>query len=322
MCAWPYCLEGVSEMSKTMIKKYNFSQALLVVLAGSFLIISSCGGGGGGGGAQTSPSITNLQYAPKGAYLNSGGGTATITGTLDFVGDISTMTISVFDSNGNLVATETDPVQGAAGITSGTINISGIVDTTVLVELTFEVYLTNSSGQKSNVLTGSFKITEFPWKAKAVKPTIGTGVAASLNGIIYHIYWTTFTVFESYDPAADAWTSKSSLPTSQGGFAVLAAVNGKIYGIGGNPTPTGGTTVEEYNPLTDAWTLKAPWPTGRFGCSASVLNGKIYVIGGYSAGFDLNNVDVYDPANDTWTAATPMPTPRTNLTTAAANGKI
>lgn len=306
---------------------------ILTVLISTTLLIVSCGGGGGGGigVGSNAPTISNLQFSPAGAYVNSGGGTGTLSATLDFIdpdGNIATMTISAFDSNGILVDTQTGPIQGTGGVTSGTIGISGNVDITVLGVFTFKVYVTDSSGLKSNVLVGTFKVTEFPWQSKTVIARDSSGVATSLDGLIYHIYGYTdltngnFTLFETYDPATDIWTTKSSLPNTSGGFAALAAVNGKIYGIGGGYTPVGGKVVEEYDPISDTWTIKSPMPTPRSNCSASVLNGKIYVIGGYSAGFDLSTVEVYDPVIDQWTTAPPMPTPRKDLTTSVANGKI
>jgi fimbrial isopeptide formation D2 family protein len=107
-----------------------------------------------------------------------------------------------------------------------------------------------------------------------------------------------------------------------------AAVNGKIYAIGGEPN-TGGdySIVEEYDPTTNTWTPKTPMPTPRTSLTSSVVNDKIYVIGG----FNLSTVEEYDPSTDTWTncgdpapgnICAPMPTGRSALTSSAVNGKI
>lgn len=295
------------------------------------VLLASCGGGGGGvAPVSGAPSISNLQYSPTGAYLNSGEGTATINGSFDFAdpnGNIVSLTISAFNANGVMIDTQTSTIIGVAGSLLGTIEISGAADTTVLGNFTLQVYVTDSAGLRSNILSGTFNVSDTPWKNKAPKPTAGTGSAAALNGIIYHIYGeydvvtgNSLTIFESYNPVTDSWTSRTTLPSS--GFVTVAAVNGKLYGIGGGYVLTGGGTgVEEYDPLTDSWTPKAPMPTGRTGCSASVVNGKIYVIGGYSAGF-LSTVEVYDPLTNSWSTSAPMPTPRSALTTSVANGKI
>jgi N-acetylneuraminic acid mutarotase len=43
-----------------------------------------------------------------------------------------------------------------------------------------------------------------------------------------------FAAHEVYNPAADRWTTVAPLPTARHGLAV-AAVNGKLYTIGGGP---------------------------------------------------------------------------------------
>ena len=94
------------------------------------------------------------------------------------------------------------------------------------------------------------------------------------------------------------------MPTPRG-YLATAAVNGKIYAIGGlNPSferAQGISTVEEYDPVTDTWTLKADMPTPRAVLSTSVVNGKIYAIGGEAEHLTLESrawvstVEEYDP---------------------------
>ena len=55
---------------------------------------------------------------------------------------------------------------------------------------------------------------------------------------------------EEYDPIKDVWTKKADMPTKRCGLST-AAVNGKIYAIGGTdtiPIGKGFSTVEEYTP--------------------------------------------------------------------------
>jgi N-acetylneuraminic acid mutarotase len=109
---------------------------------------------------------------------------------------------------------------------------------------------------------------------------------------------------EEYDPDADDWTTRASMPTPRILFATAVYQN-KIYCVGGK-TSGGLTGVNEvYDPATDTWETKAPMPTARGWLTAGVVNGKIYVIGGYPDG-TLN--EVYDPATDTWEtkASTPV----------------
>ena len=114
----------------------------------------------------------------------------------------------------------------------------------------------------------------------------------------------TFSIVEEYNPATDAWTTKSPMPTARGGF-VTGVVNEKIYAIGGGdvyPPSNLYRIVEEYNPVTDTWTSKSKPDVGPLNAACGVVNGKIYVIGGF--GSDRSNpfasVYVYDPAVETF----------------------
>lgn len=118
----------------------------------------------------------------------------------------------------------------------------------------------------------------------------------------------------------NSWEPKASMPEAIGGVKA-AAVNGKIYVIGGEAN-------FEYNPDTDNWTTKKPMPTARSSFEIAVYQNKIYAIGG-SSGWtqetgtiysDVN--EVYDPATDTWETKAPIKTMRTGLEANVVNGKI
>lgn len=146
-----------------------------------------------------------------------------------------------------------------------------------------------------------------------------------------------------YDPVADSWKELAPMPTKRGA-GVAAAVDGKIYVIGGatiapdakeqflnfkTPQNVVGT-VEEYDPKTNTWRARANMPTPRNHCSVGVVNGKIYVIGGrvgaayISLATDISLVETYDPVRDSWTAVLParMPTARSALAYGVYNGRI
>jgi hypothetical protein len=125
----------------------------------------------------------------------------------------------------------------------------------------------------------------------------------------------------------------------------VAAVNGKIYAIGGS-TASGFSpsipafavfgdinidefvgTNEEYDPATDMWTYKASMPTPRTVFAIAAYQNKIYCIGGRSIVGSVNGGytgvnEVYDPATDTWETKAPMPTARGWLQANVVNGKI
>jgi len=112
------------------------------------------------------------------------------------------------------------------------------------------------------------------------------------------------------------------MPTPRAGFGI-AAVNGKIYAIGGiNSDNVPLRTVEEYNPSTNTWTTRVSMPTARSGFAVSVYESKIYVIGGTVGDGYVGNNEVYDPVTNTWITKTSMPTPRADLCACTVDGNI
>jgi N-acetylneuraminic acid mutarotase len=155
------------------------------------------------------------------------------------------------------------------------------------------------------------------WQTLSDMPTPRNWVnAVSVAGKIYAIGGATggpgngrygpSTIVEVYDPATDSWSSASSMPTLRG-MSAAAAVNDRIYVIGGNRgyrDPSYMTTVEEYEPATDTWRSRASLPTGLGMISAVAHDGKIYVLGG-TTGYDgewtyTGDSFEYDPAIDSW----------------------
>lgn len=118
----------------------------------------------------------------------------------------------------------------------------------------------------------------------------------------------------------NCWTTKTSMPTARAGLGV-AAVNGKIYAIGGwYPCPI--NTTEEYNPSTDMWSSKQAMPTARMFFGTAVYQDKIYVMAGKIGQKATNATEVYDPSTDTWTTKTSMPIACYDLSANLVNGKI
>jgi N-acetylneuraminic acid mutarotase len=180
---------------------------------------------------------------------------------------------------------------------------------------------------------GSENIPHINWTSKTAMPTARTMLSSGMvNGKIYAIggytgsYSTQIIVstVEEFDPAADTWTTKTSMPTARSGLA-SAVVNNIIYAIGGSSPTHAGTcngscsTVESYDPVSDTWTVMAPMLTQRNGMTGAAVNGIIYIMGGCCS---ISIVEAYDTATNTWTTKTPMPTAREGLTSAVVNGKI
>jgi N-acetylneuraminic acid mutarotase len=306
---------------------------MIILLAFSLpFAYGGCSGGGGGsdgggGGGGDTPHISNLFYNPKSADLGSGDGSIPVFGLIHFEdanGNVSSVTINLFDSAGNQIDSNTDPIQGASGVTSGTIEATYNINTSVEDDYTFDIFITDKTNLTSNILTGTFSIINRPWKTRASMPALRKMMGSvTVNGKIYVMGGSDGTTLRDetivYDPATDSWVFASSIPTARAGLTVNA-VNGKIYAIGGDNLGT----VEEYDPTTDTWATKTSMPTERSGLASGVVNGKIYAIGGYTnvPTAPVMTVEEYDPTTDTWATKTPMPTRRKGLAAAVVNGKI
>jgi N-acetylneuraminic acid mutarotase len=102
--------------------------------------------------------------------------------------------------------------------------------------------------------------------------------------------------FSSATVAEDTWAAKAPMQQARAGLGV-AAVNGKIYAIGGSisngqypPDVSSGGFVgtnEEYDPATDTWTTKASMPTPRDYFAIAAYQNKVYCIGG-AVGFSVD----------------------------------
>jgi N-acetylneuraminic acid mutarotase len=177
---------------------------------------------------------------------------------------------------------------------------------------------------------------------------------AELNGKIYVMggfvlpqagqpSWVPLDNAWEYDPGSDSWKALAPVPTKRGS-PNAAAVNGKIYVIGGASTHPGSPetavhparphrsvdTNEVYDPATNTWQTRSTMPTARNHAAVGVVNNKIYVIGGrVGAAFMINPasstdiVEEYDPATDQWgPLKRSMPTPRSAMSWGTYKGKI
>src|SRR5262245_64402144 len=97
------------------------------------------------------------------------------------------------------------------------------------------------------------------------------------------------------------WQTLAPMPTARQELAT-AALNGKIYAIGGydsSGTPT--NIVEVYDPATNTWSSAHPIPFPLHHNSAAVAAGKLYSFGGPST-----LAFVYDELNDSWSPVASM----------------
>jgi N-acetylneuraminic acid mutarotase len=180
------------------------------------------------------------------------------------------------------------------------------------------------------------------WKALAPMPSKrGSALAAVVGDKIYivggattipgskesavfptHPHMSVGTV-EEYDPAANTWRERSTMPTARN-HAAIGVVAGKIYVIGGRVgaafigLASDISVVEVYDPSTDQWSgPRARMPIARSALGSGVHGGRIYVAGGEYQDPHMmatfRAVEAYDPASNTWTEMPPMPVSRHGL---------
>ena len=151
---------------------------------------------------------------------------------------------------------------------------------------------------------------------------------------LFVIALTTPTQSAQLEQDRGTWSTAAPMPTKRTEVAA-AAVDGKIYVVGGFEKPSLGNvmnfsitpSVEIYDPVTDRWASKSPMPVGLHHVGIGVVGGRLYVIGGYrklglSIWDPVAMVHVYDPATDRWTERAPMPTARGALSVTEHEGKL
>jgi N-acetylneuraminic acid mutarotase len=130
--------------------------------------------------------------------------------------------------------------------------------------------------------------------------------------------------------AAYPWSSKEASTIARG-YAAVAALEGRLYLLGGIRTDAGVTPgpvtseVEVYDPQTNTWSGAPSMPTARMGLVTAVVDGKLYAIGGATDGWGLEvvgTVEEFDPVAQTWTPRSSMPTPRSFAAGAQIEGRI
>ena len=114
-----------------------------------------------------------------------------------------------------------------------------------------------------------------------VKWTAGPGLpismrdpaAAVVDGKIYVTggWWGLKDVVE-YDPGSNTWNTRADMLTGRDGHGA-AAVNGKIYAIGGQDGATAFSSVEEYDPATDTWMPKTSMSATRYHLAIAEVDG-------------------------------------------------
>ena len=164
------------------------------------------------------------------------------------------------------------------------------------------------------------------WTTKAPLPVglhhVGIGVVGNrvhaIGGFKQSLMsvWKPVATVYVYDPAQDAWTEASPMPTARGALAV-AELGGMLYAIGGYDGDGNTPAVEVYDPVHNSWTARAALPTPRDHLAAATVKERIYAIGGRLNRDYRRNLAVaeaYDASSNTWTRVADLPTARSGIT--------
>jgi uncharacterized repeat protein (TIGR03803 family) len=121
----------------------------------------------------------------------------------------------------------------------------------------------------------------------------------------------------------NSWSSGAGLPTAVQ-FPVAAALNGKIYVVGGTTATSLVGDNQVYTPGSNTWTTAAAIPAPVYGAASAVVSGVLYVIGGYTTASSTasNLVQAYNPTTNIWTTKTNMPTARGSAAAVLDGGSI
>jgi hypothetical protein len=174
---------------------------------------------------------------------------------------------------------------------------------------------------------GSAEATAAPWTyAQSMSQRRSYLAAAELGGKLFAAGGMVgetgrrLSVFQRFDPVANAWTTLPRLPEAVRA-AAGAALDGEVYVVGGDDEDGDGTDVFAFG-ARRGWEERAPLPAPRFNHAAVALDGKLYVLGGYDRGEEKRDVFVYDPNVDSWSRGVPLPRPNHAFGAVVFRGEI
>ena len=183
--------------------------------------------------------------------------------------------------------------------------------------------------------TFSFDINRRSWKrvGQMHERRIYTGYC-TYKGFLYALGGHNFTVgagtrlnsMERFNTETNQWEQLSPMRYQRSDLAV-AAVDGKIFAVGGFSGQDQMSSVEIYDIETDTWSIGPPLISPRSGHQAIVVDKKIYVIGGFRTNPNserLRTVEVLDLESyfPVWKQGKPMRCPRSNMGVTLYKDKI
>jgi N-acetylneuraminic acid mutarotase len=184
--------------------------------------------------------------------------------------------------------------------------------------------IVTTAGHRSVGQTGA-------WQTEAPLPAARYGVAAQfVDGVLYAAGGNAGSdaanrVLYAYDPSTRSWTSRALMPAGRWQGSGAAAMNGKLWVIGGwtfSP-PLPNNNLWMYDPSADTWTARASLPTLSGDGACAVISNKLYVTTPNDGWSGVRRMfHVYDPGLNSWTRLADSSTEHANGAAGVINGKF
>ena len=129
---------------------------------------------------------------------------------------------------------------------------------------------------------------------------------------------------ERYDLTANQWEDCGSMNEPRFGPG-LAALDDKLYVLGGQLGNSVSRTVEEFDPHQGKWTYTTPMIKARYDIRVCVYNSKLYVVGGWGKRRNRQrrrSCEMFDPVTKVWREVPRMNEGRADCSLLVANGQL
>ncbi|RMH34249.1 MAG: hypothetical protein D6690_10930 [Nitrospirae bacterium] len=136
--------------------------------------------------------------------------------------------------------------------------------------------------------------------------------------------WHPVSTVYRFDPSTEKWSELPPMPTARGALGV-AALNGRLYAIGGFDGETNPAVVEVLDLATQQWSTAAPLPTPRDHLAVVSVGSQIFAIGGrpeLNYHRNMATVEMYDSVSDRWQSRASLPTARSGIAAGVIDGWI
>lgn len=112
---------------------------------------------------------------------------------------------------------------------------------------------------------------------------------------------------QTYDPVADAWTTKNNLPDNSFWYGAHVATAGNIYRFCGGGYTAPVNKAHRYNPASDTWTALPNMPNAIHALRGAAIGDQIFLAGGYFDFVERDEVWIFDVNTNAYTPGIPLP---------------